>query len=102
MGLRNPPAVSEKAPMSDTPKPKDDGVTRHEVPSAEGQAASTGSEASVAYGEGSIQILDFYHASEHAGDLAKAEELLRIRSGAKASKAAGRIAAALSRLGEMV
>jgi elongation factor Ts len=30
---------------------------------------------------------------EAAGDLAKAEELLRIRSGAKASKAAGRIAA---------
>jgi elongation factor Ts len=31
--------------------------------------------------------------SEAGGDLAKAEELLRIRSGAKASKAAGRIAA---------
>ena len=31
--------------------------------------------------------------SETAGDLQKAEELLRIRSGAKASKAAGRIAA---------
>ena len=31
--------------------------------------------------------------TEAAGDLAKAEELLRIRSGAKASKAAGRIAA---------
>lgn len=31
--------------------------------------------------------------AETAGDLAKAEELLRIRSGAKASKAAGRIAA---------
>ena len=44
--------------MSDTPKPKDNGVTRHEVPSAEGHAASTGSEASVAYGEGSIQILE--------------------------------------------
>jgi elongation factor Ts len=31
--------------------------------------------------------------AEAAGDLAKAEELLRIRSGAKASKAAGRVAA---------
>ena len=31
--------------------------------------------------------------TEAAGDMAKAEELLRIRSGAKASKAAGRIAA---------
>ena len=31
--------------------------------------------------------------AETAGDLAKAEELLRIRSGAKASKAAGRVAA---------
>jgi elongation factor Ts len=31
--------------------------------------------------------------TEAAGDLAKAEEILRIRSGAKASKAAGRIAA---------
>ena len=30
--------------------------------------------------------------TEAAGDLAKAEEILRIRSGAKASKAAGRIA----------
>ncbi|MGH8801047.1 MAG: translation elongation factor Ts, partial [Casimicrobiaceae bacterium] len=31
--------------------------------------------------------------TEAAGDLAKAEEILRIRSGAKASKAAGRVAA---------
>src|SRR6188768_906066 len=31
--------------------------------------------------------------TEAEGDLAKAEELLRIRSGAKASKAAGRVAA---------
>src|SRR4030095_17122283 len=31
--------------------------------------------------------------TEAAGDLAKAEDLLRIKSGAKASKAAGRIAA---------
>ncbi len=47
--------------MSDpkTPTPdNDDGVTRREIPSAEGQAASTGAEASAAYGEGSIQILE--------------------------------------------
>ena len=31
--------------------------------------------------------------AESAGDLAKAEDLLRIKSGAKASKAAGRVAA---------
>jgi len=43
--------------MSDTSKPQD-GVTAREVPSAEGAAASTGSEASAAYGEGSIQILE--------------------------------------------
>jgi len=39
-------------------KPADDGVTQRAVPTAEGQAASTGSEASAAYGEGSIQILE--------------------------------------------
>ena len=47
--------------MSDPKKPQEpssDGVTRREVPSAEGQAASTGNEASAAYGEGSIQILE--------------------------------------------
>ena len=46
--------------MSDPKKPQDDdhGVVRGEIPSAEGQAASTGSEASTAYGEGSIQILE--------------------------------------------
>src|SRR5215210_1715021 len=50
--------------MSDTPKPADqfkttsDGVTQRAIPSAEGQHASTGSEASQAYGEGSIQILE--------------------------------------------
>jgi len=36
----------------------DDGVVQRAVPTAEGQAASTGSEASTAYGEGSIQILE--------------------------------------------
>jgi len=58
--------------MSDTSKPQgpqtspssaaktagSDGVTQTSVPSAVGQVASTGSEASVAYGEGSIQILE--------------------------------------------
>jgi DNA gyrase subunit B len=50
--------------MTDPNKPNDnpaqptDGVIRREVPSAEGQAASTGNEASAAYGEGSIQILE--------------------------------------------
>ena len=39
-------------------KPVADGVTQRAVPTAEGQAASTGSEASAAYGEGSIQILE--------------------------------------------
>ena len=34
------------------------GVTQREVPTAEGQVASTGAEASAAYGEGSIQILE--------------------------------------------
>jgi DNA gyrase subunit B len=46
--------------MSEDHKPKaaDDGVTQREVPGAEGAAVSTGSEASAAYGEGSIQILE--------------------------------------------
>ena len=47
--------------MTDPNKPQDasnDGVTQRAVPSAEGQTASTGSEASAAYGEGSIQILE--------------------------------------------
>ena len=35
-----------------------DGVTQREVPAAEGFVASTGNEASEAYGEGSIQILE--------------------------------------------
>jgi DNA gyrase subunit B len=45
--------------MSDpqTPPPSN-GVTQRAVPSAEGQAASTGSAASAAYGESSIQILE--------------------------------------------
>ncbi|NRF69292.1 DNA topoisomerase (ATP-hydrolyzing) subunit B [Aquincola sp. S2] len=46
--------------MSDSSKPQDaaHGVTQRPVPSAEGAAVSTGSAASAAYGEGSIQILE--------------------------------------------
>jgi len=47
--------------MTEDKKPQDDqanGVTQRAVPTAEGQAASTGSEASAAYGESSIQILE--------------------------------------------
>jgi DNA gyrase subunit B len=46
--------------MSDPQKPKtlNNGVVQHDVPSAEGHVASTGNEASAAYGEGSIQILE--------------------------------------------
>jgi DNA gyrase subunit B len=45
-------------PKTSTPANADDGVTRRDIPAAEGQVASTGSEASAAYGEGSIQILE--------------------------------------------
>jgi DNA gyrase subunit B len=46
--------------MSEPSKPNDKnhGVTQRDVPGAEGPAASTGSEASAAYGEGDIQILE--------------------------------------------
>jgi DNA gyrase subunit B len=50
--------------MTDPQKPTEpqhklgEGVTQRAVPGAEGPAASTGSEASAAYGEGSIQILE--------------------------------------------
>ncbi len=46
-----------KHPSPDQPA-GDDGVTRRDLPSAAGQVASTGNEASAAYGEGSIQILE--------------------------------------------
>jgi DNA gyrase subunit B len=42
---------------SKSPSP-DNGVTQRPIPSPEGQVVSTGSEASAAYGEGSIQILE--------------------------------------------
>jgi DNA gyrase subunit B len=43
---------------TDPPTKPDNGVIQRAVPTAEGQAASTGSEASAAYGEGDIQILE--------------------------------------------
>ncbi len=43
---------------TDPPIKPDNGVIQRAVPSAEGQAASTGNAASAAYGEGSIQILE--------------------------------------------
>ncbi len=45
-------------PKTPTPDSPDDGVTRRDIPAPEGQVASTGAEASAAYGEGSIQILE--------------------------------------------
>jgi len=44
--------------QSNGPQPDSHGVTQRAIPSAEGFVASTGDEASVAYGEGSIQILE--------------------------------------------
>ena len=47
--------------MSESNKPQDpktNGVTQRAVPGEDGPAASTGNEASAAYGEGSIQILE--------------------------------------------
>ena len=50
--------MTESTAPQDPSKPSSQGVTQRELPSAEGQVASTGSEASAAYGEGSIQILE--------------------------------------------
>ena len=47
-----------ESPKNDKPMEPGHGVTQREVPSAEGGAASTGHEASAAYGEGDIQILE--------------------------------------------
>ena len=47
---KKPAPASDRAP--------DDGVTRKDVPAEQGPAISTGSEASSAYGENSIQILE--------------------------------------------
>jgi DNA gyrase subunit B len=50
--------MSDPKKPADSPAKPDDGVVQRAVPTAEGQAASTGSEASTAYGESSIQILE--------------------------------------------
>jgi DNA gyrase subunit B len=50
--------MTEPNKPNDTQAKPSDGVTQRAVPTAEGQAASTGDEASAAYGEGSIQILE--------------------------------------------
>ena len=50
--------MSDPKKLSDAKTTPDDGVVQRAVPTAEGQAASTGSEASTAYGEGDIQILE--------------------------------------------
>jgi DNA gyrase subunit B len=54
-------ATNSPDPSKEAPKEAGklgEGVIKREVPTAEGAAASTGSEASTAYGEGSIQILE--------------------------------------------
>ncbi len=50
--------MTESTLPQDPKKTASSGVTQRAVPTAEGAAASTGSEASNAYGEGSIQILE--------------------------------------------
>ncbi|MEY3251477.1 MAG: gyrase subunit [Pseudomonadota bacterium] len=47
-----------KKPAQGSDRAPDDGVTRKDVPAEQGPAISTGSEASSAYGESSIQILE--------------------------------------------
>ncbi len=50
--------MTEPTQPQEPKKASASGVTQREVPTAEGAAASTGNEASAAYGEGSIQILE--------------------------------------------
>ena len=50
--------MTDATTPQDPKKPSSNGVTQRDVPTAEGAAASTGNEASAAYGEGSIQILE--------------------------------------------
>ena len=50
--------MSDPKKHHDAKNTPDDGVVQRAVPTAEGQAASIGSEASTAYGEGDIQILE--------------------------------------------
>ena len=70
MGCVQHAREGNESPMSEASKPpspdngskksadKNNGVTQREVPDEQGAAASTGNEASAAYGEGSIQILE--------------------------------------------
>ena len=70
MGCAQHAREGNESPMSEASKPpspdsgskksaeKNNGVTQREVPDEQGAAASTGNEASAAYGEGSIQILE--------------------------------------------
>ena len=51
-------APAAPTPSTEPSKAPGSGVTQRELPSAEGLVVSTGSEASAAYGEGSIQILE--------------------------------------------
>ena len=51
-------APAAPTPSTEASKAPGSGVTQRELPSAEGLVVSTGSEASAAYGEGSIQILE--------------------------------------------
>jgi DNA gyrase subunit B len=50
--------MTESSQPNDGKKAASNGVTQHNIPSADGNPASVGSEASAAYGEGSIQILE--------------------------------------------
>ncbi len=50
--------MSDNKDLSHEPSKLGEGVIKREVPSEQGATASTGSEASTAYGEGSIQILE--------------------------------------------
>ena len=56
--LPQDPSKAQPASPAGAPSKGNSGVTQREVPTAEGAVASTGSEASAAYGEGSIQILE--------------------------------------------
>ena len=70
MGCAQHAREGNESPMSEASKPpspdngskksadKNNGVTQREVPGEQGAVASTGNEASAAYGEGSIQILE--------------------------------------------
>ncbi len=56
--LPHDPSKGQPASLAGAPSKGNSGVTQREVPTADGLVVSTGSEASAAYGEGSIQILE--------------------------------------------